>query len=357
MLKRIYLENYKGFNKFASDLTPITIFGGKNNCGKTSILEALLLRFSYTNINCFTNMNLLRHVGMVNGYTPGRTWAPLFNNFNVDRELKIEVYNCENKKSSLSLVLDRNYTVPQNIINNIPQMMLANGIGTNFALKFMMESDYLDEYGHYIINSSGINYSLESHVEKKPSLMKMVFLFRYDNWFDPNLLAQWFGNLILSDRKKYVVECMKLFDKRITDLQTIVENSIGYIYAIFEDGSNMPVSYMGDGMNRLLNIVLGILANPNSIILLDEIENGFHYSMYYKIWEALGKAASTCNCQIIANTHSIDMLQGCVDGLRSVGRLEDLSYVRLERCKDDVKSHYFDNEMIEVALASEMEVR
>ena len=42
-------------------------------------------------------------------------------------------------------------------------------------------------------------------------------------------------------------------------------------------GKLLPIRLAGDGMNRLLIIMLSIMENPNSIFLVDEIENGFHY--------------------------------------------------------------------------------
>ena len=38
-------------------------------------------------------------------------------------------------------------------------------------------------------------------------------------------------------------------------------------------------------------------------ILIDEIETGFHYSMFDKLWEVIATTAKKNNCQIIATTH------------------------------------------------------
>ena len=65
----------------------------------------------------------------------------------------------------------------------------------------------------------------------------------------------------------------------------------------------------GDGLRRYLNIVAAS-ANPvNNILLIDEIENGLHYSAYKKLWEAIFALAVGTNKQIFVTTHSKETLQ------------------------------------------------
>lgn len=358
MIKRLYLENYKGFKSFSTDLTAVTVFGGKNNCGKTSILESILMSYSYTNPNCFTQLNFLRHVNNFGILTPDRCWGPLFKNFDVDKPLKISLDFVDSTYKNMTYLANRSFVVRSDDNGMAQPLIMGTNFSNNYALSYKLDSTYLDEEGYYAMYGAGINFKVTRHDEHGiKKLNPNVLMFKYEMMFDANALAQWFGALILNDRKQYVVDCMKLFDDKVVDLQTIVQGSFGYLYTILSDGTKMPVNYMGDGMNRLMNIMMGILANPNSIILIDEIENGFHFSMYQKVWEVIGTAAKINNCQIIANTHSSDMLQGAVNGLKSINRSSDLSYVRLGRIDDDMKAFIFDGQQIEYALASEMEVR
>ena len=50
-------------------------------------------------------------------------------------------------------------------------------------------------------------------------------------------------------------------------------------------------------------------ANPmNNIILIDEIDNGLHYSAYKKLWEAIFALATDTNKQVFVTTHSKETL-------------------------------------------------
>lgn len=368
MISRIELQNFRGFKDFKTTLTPITVLGGRNNAGKTSILEALLFLYSHSDPNCFFQMNFFRHMNDQALYTPERLWAPLFYGFNLDRGMSILLEDSVfgNKVLRIYKGNEQSQSVDLNL-NALRNNFLHNGaVMQKYTLKFSYKSRNVDEAGYYSIettppvpvlpnyNPVNITYTHKKIAPNTP--LTAVFFFKSETFMNHNNLAQWFGQLILNDKKAVVLKAFKLFDNNIVDVQTIVKGMSGYIYAIYSDGRKMPVSYMGDGMNRMVNILLSILANPSSLILIDEVENGFHYSMYQKFWELIGSVAIENNCQIIANTHSSDLLRGAVNGLKSVKLLDKLSYIRLDK-KDDIIAHVFDSELIDYALDSEMEVR
>ena len=358
MIKRIELENFRGFKEFNADLAPITIFGGRNNSGKTSLLEALMFAYAHDNPNCFFQMNFLRHMNDQPLLTAERLWEPLFYNFNSGEKLKIVLRHESEQQNCLTMFKNTRSAFTNDKISSPNNVFLqTGGLPNNYPLSFEYISPYVEERGSYNISDNGVSikYSFKKEAEK-PKL-QMVLLFKSETLLDANMLAQWFGNLVLNDEKELLIKALRIFEPTLLDVQTIIKGAVGYLYAILDNGRKMPISYMGDGMNRLLNILLGIVANPGSIILLDEIENGFHYSMYQKMWELLGTAALERGCQIVANTHSWDLLQGAVDGLKTAGNLQKLAYVRLDKKADTIKANYFDSEMIEFALNAEMEVR
>ena len=111
--------------------------------------------------------------------------------------------------------------------------------------------------------------------------------------------------LIKRRLKDAVTERLKNFDSRITTLEIL--NNVAYVGL---EGINqlMAVNMQGDGLRRYLNIVAAS-ANPmNNILLIDEIENGLHYSAYEKLWEAIFALATTTNKQVFVTTHSKETL-------------------------------------------------
>ena len=52
----------------------------------------------------------------------------------------------------------------------------------------------------------------------------------------------------------------------------------------------LPIPLMGEGLRRLLSLLLAIANLKDGIVLIDEIENGFHYSVHKKVWQAIASA-------------------------------------------------------------------
>ena len=63
MLKRLQIRNFRGFNALEIDqLSGINLIAGKNNSGKTSLLEALFLLSSAGNAQIAVNTNVIRGI-------------------------------------------------------------------------------------------------------------------------------------------------------------------------------------------------------------------------------------------------------------------------------------------------------
>ncbi len=118
-------------------------------------------------------------------------------------------------------------------------------------------------------------------------------------------LANDLAELFKRNRKDTILALLKLFDTRINSIEILTDD----IYIGFESMSQMlSVSMMGDGLRRYLNIVASA-ANPLiDILLIDEIDNGLHYSVYKKLWQALFALAEASNKQIFVTTHSKETL-------------------------------------------------
>ena len=102
-----------------------------------------------------------------------------------------------------------------------------------------------------------------------------------------------------------VVERLKHFDPRINAVEIL--NNVAYVGM---DGIDqlLAVNMMGDGLRRYLNIVAASANPTNNIILVDEIDNGLHYSAYKKLWEAIFALATDTNKQVFVTTHSKETL-------------------------------------------------
>jgi len=71
----------------------------------------------------------------------------------------------------------------------------------------------------------------------------------------------------------------------------------------------VPLNSLGDGMLRVLQLVLKVFAAKGGFWLIDEFENGLHFSVQEKVWALLFEMAQKLDIQIFATTHSWDCIE------------------------------------------------
>jgi ABC-type multidrug transport system ATPase subunit len=67
---------------------------------------------------------------------------------------------------------------------------------------------------------------------------------------------------------------------------------------------------MGDGMTRLFHIILSLVNAKNGYLLIDEVENGLHWSIHAGLWNIVFTMAGRLNVQVFATTHNRDCVRG-----------------------------------------------
>lgn len=113
---------------------------------------------------------------------------------------------------------------------------------------------------------------------------------------------------------------------------------------------------MGDGVNRVFGIALGLILSRGGALLLDEVENGLHHSVQDQVWEATFALAEQFDVQVFATTHSWDAVvafQAAANQSDSDGLL-----YRLEREADGaIYAERYTEEEVAVAAEQQVEVR
>jgi AAA15 family ATPase/GTPase len=124
------------------------------------------------------------------------------------------------------------------------------------------------------------------------------------------------------------------------------------IYGDLGIGKKMPLSLMGEGTAKLLSIMLAIATHKGGIVLIDEIENGVHYSIHPKFWQLIVTLSKRYQCQLFLTTHSYEII-------KSLKEQDDdyLSYIRLDRKNGEVLPKKYDAEMLFSAIERDWEIR
>ena len=67
-----------------------------------------------------------------------------------------------------------------------------------------------------------------------------------------------------------------------------------------------PISRFGDGLSRLVYLGLALVNCRGGYLLVDEIEDGLHYSLFPQVWDFLFQVCKRLNVTLFATTHSLD---------------------------------------------------
>ncbi len=123
---------------------------------------------------------------------------------------------------------------------------------------------------------------------------------------------------------------------------------------------NAPVSLksLGDGAYRLFTLALVLSNAEDGILLVDEIENGIHYSALPDVWRLIFQTARRLNVQVFATTHSWD----CIEAFQKAASEDDDPnsgvLVRLQNDDSgDVTATVFDERRLAFATRDGIEVR
>lgn len=119
----------------------------------------------------------------------------------------------------------------------------------------------------------------------------------------------------------------------------------------------VPLRTMGDGMNRLLGMVLALAVARDGILLIDEIENGLHYSVQADVWRAILRAAESLNVQVFATTHSWDCIRAFAAATSDSGRGDEMLYRLDWRIEGRVRAVRYTAEEVVIAAEQQIEVR
>lgn len=300
--KNIEIKNFRGIDNLRIDgFSRVNVFLGQNSSGKSSVLESLLLLVGMSNPDLLQTVNSIR----ARGYTGFSDLEYMFMNCNlaIKPEISSEMFDNSQRRLELGLTYvfdERAENGAQN--GQIPTSETKTFLNTLKLVFGLLENGVSSSFESSItVNAAGIvtNRKIaDGYLEKNSAAFLSADLSSGNPSNDLVELAK-------RKKKDVVVELLKKFDEKINALEIL--NNVAYIGW---DGLDqlLKVNMMGDGLRRYLNIVAAA-ANPrNNIILIDEIDNGLHYSAYKKLWEAIFSLAISTNKQVFVTTHSKETL-------------------------------------------------
>ena len=118
----------------------------------------------------------------------------------------------------------------------------------------------------------------------------------------------------------------------------------------------VPLRSLGDGALRLFSVALAIANSRDGFLLLDEAENGIHYTLQKDFWRMVLQAAQENNVQVLATTHSWDCIKGFAQAVMEAEDVEGVLF-RLSRQDGNLRAVEYSEEETAIAAEQGIEVR
>ncbi|RAQ40287.1 ATPase [Arthrospira sp. O9.13F] len=364
MFKSITVKNFRCFEDLTiSQIERVNLIGGMNNIGKTALLEAIYLMTSLGSMEIPLKLNFDRGVFSPRTFDVEEICEWLFYQKKANKAIKIQVIDEQDIKSELKLSLEKAasprlfpLTLTSHRRKTLKDLKLEFKIGDQKPLQFTMflapDKEEPDTPRLGIVNQDESPEDLEI-----PTFSPSYFISSRLR-ISPTEDAERFSFLEAQNKQDEIVEILKILEPRLKRLSVLVTGGVPMINGDIGGNYLIPVSLMGEGMSRLLSMVLSIMNASGGTVLIDEIENGIHYSVMAKIWESIAAASERFNTQIFATTHSQECINSAHEAFENLASY-DFRYFRLEREQDTnlIKTAIYEKENIETSIDLNLEMR
>jgi ABC-type branched-subunit amino acid transport system ATPase component len=118
----------------------------------------------------------------------------------------------------------------------------------------------------------------------------------------------------------------------------------------------VPLQSLGDGVQRVFAITVSLALSAGGALVIDEVENGLHHTAQQEVWDAIFRLSEQMDVQVFATTHSWESVvafQEAANRSHAKGML-----YRLEREADgQVYAERYTEKDVAVAAEQQVEVR
>jgi len=349
VITKVEVNNFKQFESLSLErMSLINVIAGKNSSGKTTLLEAIFTNLGRLSADVFIRMFSWRGAEELEMETKTLI-APFFYKYDLSKTIQIKLYD------EIDI---RDLTIKYNADGNVQAMPQNIPFNTNFISSQLNDRTINGEMLEYTFRFRG-----KTHQHKLIYGKDQLFFNNGGNDVEPKITgfistrigslnsetAKFYDNLKIKKIEKDVVKAVQIIEPEIRDIMT----SGNKVYFDIGLDEYKPVEYFGDGVARLMYLVVSIAARKNGLLMIDEIERGFHYSIHDKVWEVVIKTAKANNCQLIITTHSYEILQSLVIAADDL-KTDDITYFKLD---NSAKSKRYSIQDLTIAISNNWEVR
>lgn len=359
LLTSIKIKNFRGFDELQIEgFNQINLLIGRNNSGKSSVLEAIFLLIGMSNPLLPDNINRLRGLNIKSADEFKYLFYKL--KFNNNPEFECSFSDTSVRKLKLNLIYKKTAgTEGHN--SKITSDGFSIDASTASPKVTGLELEFYLKQGHNPkkLYKSSMVFNLPEIIQNLNKTYKeeLHAVYITGNSNEANALAR-YSEIVKRKKGDVILKALKKIDSNIESIYPLPDG-IFFSYKNIEE--LVPSNITGDGVRKFLNIVTTIAEKKNSIVLIDEIENGLHYSAHISLWESIITISKEFNVQLFITSHSIETLK-CLKELLENSKYQNYQdklsvFTVAHTKKSGIKTYKYTYEGFKDAIESETEIR
>ena len=368
MYSSIRINGYRGLDSFRMEkLGRVNLLVGTNNSGKTSILECIELLRSAGDPHVLSAIAGRRgEWGHADDPDVRATFGPrrdpldvshLFANHELTGEIRIEA--------------DRSGDVAAAGWNDRVTIHVEDPSGSEPEEEYDVTGDddeqlalhvkWMDPQDDFktLVTDEGLTWGLRRPMRPRNGSNQAVQFVRTSGLTSVDVVRT-YSKFVFTKKGEAIKQALRIVEPAVEDIAPVADDRRPYrdspggvVLKLRGIEGQVPIGSMGDGMWRMLGLALSVASVGGGVLLVDEIDTGFHYTVMEDMWRMLGKQAAALSVQVFATTHSRD----CYESLGAVVESDvgDVTIQRIDRSRG--KAISFTNEAVVAAAERNVEIR
>ncbi|MFA6376918.1 MAG: AAA family ATPase [Candidatus Paceibacterota bacterium] len=365
MFNAFKVKNFRGISNLDIDnLKEINVFVGDNGSCKTTILDALYILLNPNNAQLIVASNIFRNIDVIDS----NFWKSYFNDFDVSKAIGLEAKNEILKKVSITPILSTEKIVgdKSNVRSSSEMEENINGFNVKFdvnkktystkiELSLQMPMALRQNEADMLMSFTPVMMRFKSKPDE--NYMEESIGHYFNNWTinNNNEIGAKFDAVNQKIGKEEIIDFLRKMGVPVKDIE--LNSSKRLVVRDERFSKRVLFNTYGDGVIHSFNIFLSSLHAPGGVTLIDEIENGLHWTKQKILWKAINKIAGEKKQQIFATTHSREMLTHLYEAAKEDDFLNKINLFRLERKDGGLEAVSYGPDELEYALSSNIEVR
>lgn len=340
MLNSLIIQNFRCLEDLTfNHLARVNLLVGRNNVGKSTVLEALRIYAGNA------NQELLEEIAKSHDETLSEDYKEFFTNKEHKAKKNILILESEISEEETAakefrdkFICRKSHRSSTYILKSKAEKIIScSFISTSFISMEELEKEWRDI--ELTDNENIVTQALQIIV---PNFQRLSF--------EGKVLFSEFSHRIYDPNKKM---------QSYQDTEPLPTAKLWIKVKLANNPKPVPLKSLGDGMLRILQIAIKLVSAQGGFLLIDEFENGLHYSVQEKIWDLLFKMAELLDVQVFVTTHSLDCVKSFCTVWEKEGNQDKGSFHRLflHPIKNQIDVMPYQLDALDKSIELDVEVR